>query len=243
MIKKIVIAAAGKGTRMLHLTKNKPKHLIKVGKRPFLSYLFDNILRAGYTELILVVGYKAEQFEEFLKNYKPPKGKQYKIQVINQFKALGKEKCGTACPLMCVKDAVGKDNFVMIAGGDFYLEKDLKAFNIDDNYNYIAGFYHERPEKFGVLVLDNKSFLKKIIEKPKQHVGNLVNISLYKFTPEIFDKVSRIKKSPRGEYEITDAISLLAKNKKVKVKMIRGFWLDFGNPADIIQISKFLKKH
>ena len=56
---KIVIAAAGKGTRMRHLTKNKPKPLIEIHKKPFLAYLLDNILKAGYEEIILVVGYKS----------------------------------------------------------------------------------------------------------------------------------------------------------------------------------------
>jgi bifunctional UDP-N-acetylglucosamine pyrophosphorylase/glucosamine-1-phosphate N-acetyltransferase len=60
MITKVVVAAAGQGTRMLQLTKNKSKHLIKVQKKPFLAYLLDNLLKAGYKELILVVGYKQE---------------------------------------------------------------------------------------------------------------------------------------------------------------------------------------
>ncbi len=246
MIKKVVIAAAGQGTRMLHLTKDKPKHLICVLKRPFIFYLLDNVFKAGYKEIILIVGYKAEKIKEALKNYRIPKG--CKIQIINQFEILGeaegkgkKGKYGTACPLMCVKNIVGKENFLMVAGGDFYLTKDLKAFNIDDNYNYIAGFYHNHPEKFGVLLVNDQGFLKKIIEKPKKYLGNLINISLYKFTPEVFKKLSKIKRSPRGEYEITDVVSLLAKEKKVKVKMLKDFWMDFGNPADIINLSNFLK--
>jgi len=249
MIKKVVIAAAGQGTRMLHLTKDKPKHLIRVLKRPFIFYLLNNIFKAGYKEIILVVGYKGEKFQEALKNYKLP-SKNHKIRIINQFKILGeaegkgkKGKYGTACPLMCVRDVVGEENFLMVAGGDFYLAKDLKAFNIDDNYNYIAGFYHKHPERFGVLLVDDKGFLKKIVEKPKKHLGNLINISLYKFTPEVFKKLSQIKKSPRGEYEITDVVSLLAKDKKVKVKILKDFWMDFGNPADVIKISKFLSKN
>ena len=66
MVKKVVIAAAGQGTRMLHLTKDRPKHLIKVQKKPFLGYLLDNLLKAGYKELILVVGYKEELMRQFL---------------------------------------------------------------------------------------------------------------------------------------------------------------------------------
>jgi len=233
---KVVIAAAGQGTRMLHLTKNKSKHLINVQRKPFLAYLFNNLLKAGYKDLILVVGFRADLFKKFLKNY------DYKAKIVNQYKILGEKKkeYGTLCPLKCVRDIVGKENFLAVYGDNLYSVKDLRAFNIDDNYNYVAGFRHQHPEKYGVLVTNN-SFLEKIVEKPKKFVGNLINTGLYKFTPEIFEKIPLVKKSPRGEYELTDAITLLAKERKVKVKKIRDYWLDFGNPADIVKLSRFLK--
>lgn len=234
MIKKVVIAAAGRGTRMLYLTKNKPKALIKIQGRPFLSYLLDNLLKAGFKELIVVGGYRGEKMREFLKEYN------YKAVFVNQFEILGKKEYGTACPLKCVKDLIKKEDFLMVCGDNLYSVKDLKAFNIKDKYNYIAGFPRKHPEKYGVLISDN-DFLKKIVEKPKKYVGNLVNTGLYKFTPEVFDKLSRIHLSLRGEYELTDVISLLAKEKKVKIKKIQDYWLDFGNPADIIKLSRFLK--
>lgn len=245
MIRKVVIAAAGQGTRMLHLTKNKSKHLIRLQKRPFLAYLLDNILGAGYKEIILVVGYREDLMKQFLEEYQPkPKVKKssYKIITVNQHKILGpKEKeYGTACPIKCVKKLTGKEKFLFLCGDNLYSTQDLKAMNIGDRYNYIAGMCREHPEKYGVLVTDN-GYLKKIVEKPQKFIGNFTNVGLYKFTPEIFDKVYKIKKSPRGEYEVTDAINLLAKEKKVKIKKIKKYWLDFGNPADIIRISQFLK--
>src|SRR3989344_4584008 len=196
MIKKVVVAAAGQGTRMLQLSKNKSKHLICVLRKPFLAYLLDNILKAGYKEIILVVGFREDMVREFLKNY---------IATLKNYKV-----------------------------------EDLKLMNIDDNYNYVAGIFNERPEKFGVLIEEGDDFLEGIIEKPKEFVGNLINTSLYKFTPEIFEKVFQIDKSQRGEYEITDAVSLLAKEKKVRVKKVNDFWMDFGKPEDIIKISRFL---
>jgi dTDP-glucose pyrophosphorylase len=220
---------------MLHLTKNKSKHLINVQKKPFLAYLFNNLLKAGYKDLILVVGYRAELFKKFLDKYG------FSAKIVNQYKILGgKEKeYGTLCPIKCVKDIIGRENFLALYGDNLYSVKDLRAFNINDNYNYVAGFLHKHPERYGVLISDD-GFLKKIIEKPKKFVGNLINTGLYKFTPEIFEKIPKVKKSPRGEYELTDAISLLAKERKVKVKKIQDYWIDFGNPADIIKFSRFL---
>ena len=247
MIKKVVIAAAGEGTRMLHLTQGKPKHLINIKKRPFLAYLLDNLFLAGYRDLIFVVGYKEEMIDEFLRKYKPPlkslKQKDYRIRQVSQYELLGpKSKIyGTACPLMCVKDIVGKSSFVYVVGDNLFSPKDLKEISINGKYNYVAGIYNKHPEKYGVLVVTPDGFLKEIVEKPKHYVGNLINTGLYKFTPEVFEKLSKIKKSPRGEYEITDLINLLAKEKKVKVKRIKDYWLDFGNPADVIKVSKFVK--
>lgn len=252
MIKKVVIAAAGQGTRMLQLTKDKSKHLIEVNGKPFLAYVLDNLLKAGYSDFTLVVGYESKLIEQFLKQYG------YKAKVVNQFEILGDPKgtpekiYGTACPLMCVKDEI-KEQFLYICGDNFYSVEDLKAMNIDDDFNYVAGVESEHPENFGVLVKDGE-YLKEIIEKPspakipeinlggqENFVGNLINPSLYKFTMEVFDKLPLINKSPRGEYEITDVVSLLAKDKKVKIKKLKNFWMDFGKPEDVQKFSEFLK--
>lgn len=241
MIKKVVISAAGQGTRMLELSKDKSKHLIEVNNRPFLGYLLDNIFNAGYQEIILVVGYREDLMRKFISEYSF-KGEKRIINIVNQFEVLGpKEKeYGTACPLKCVRDFVKDEPFISLVGDNFYSVADLKSMNIDDQFCYVAGLENEHPEKFGVLLTDGE-FLKEIIEKPKEFVGNLINTSLYKFTPEVFEKLSLIEKSPRGEYEITDVISLLAKDKKVKVKIIKDNWMDFGRPDDINKFKEFIK--
>ena len=254
MVKKVIIAAAGRGTRMLQLSKDKPKHLIEVNGKPFLSYLLDNLFFAGYKDIVLVVGYMPEIMEAFVKSYVAPEKGDFKIEIINQFDSFDfNEKNGTACPLMCVKNI--NEKFLYISGDNFYSIEDLKSINIEDDFNYVSGVENDHPENFGVLVSKGE-FLTEIIEKPlpakiseinlggqEEFVGNLINVSLYKFTPEIFEKISEIKKSPRGEYEITDAVSLLAKEKKVKINKIKGFWMDFGRPEDVKKLSKFLKSN
>ena len=112
MIKKVLIAAAGQGTRMQHLSKDKSKHLIEVNQKPFLAYVLDNLLEAGYKDFILVVGYHSELMRDFLKN------NGYKATVVDQFEILGpKEKMyGTACPLMCTKDILKGEQFLYVSG-------------------------------------------------------------------------------------------------------------------------------
>lgn len=238
MVKKVVIAAAGKGTRMLDLSKDKPKHLIEVGGRPFLSYLLDNLFWAGYDDVILVTGYKSEAMEKFKDNYSAPENGKINIKIINQFEIIDPDvKYGTACPLMCVDKEI-KEQFLYICGDNLFSVEDLKDISIDDDFCYIAGIIQDHPEKYGVLV--GQDFLEKIVEKPKEFVGNIVNAGLYKFTTYIFGKIPLVEKSPRGEYEITDAVSMLAKEGRVKIKKVKDYWQDFGNPEDIQKMSEFL---
>jgi bifunctional UDP-N-acetylglucosamine pyrophosphorylase/glucosamine-1-phosphate N-acetyltransferase len=250
MIKKVVVAAAGQGTRMLELSNDKSKHLICVEQRPFLAYLLDNLVSSGYRDIILVVGFKKELMEDFKNKFlncsdviKKVKPEEIKIQIVDQYETLGpKEKeYGTACPVKCVKDIIGKDSFIYVFGDNLFSVEDLGSMNIDDEFCYIAGLLQEHPEKYGVLIENGDDFLDKIVEKPKEFVGNLINAGLYKFTNEVFDKLPLIKKSPRGEYEITDVISLLATERRVKIKKIKDYWHDFGNPEDVEKLSKFIK--
>ena len=110
---KVVIGAAGQGTRMQELTEAQSKHLIKVGNRPFLAYLLDNLILAGYNDFVLVVGFRPDLMEKFRVDFldytslpqfletisKPGLGQhEVKIELVNQFKIIGpKEKIyGTA---------------------------------------------------------------------------------------------------------------------------------------------------
>lgn len=227
---KAVILAAGKGVRMMPLTENTPKVLVEINGKPFLYYVIKSLQKAGYNDFCLITGYKKEKIEEFLKQYK------IKATTVEQ-----KEQKGTGDAVMHASNFTGKENFIALGGDNLWSVEDLKQINKEDNYNYISGIEVKNPEKYGVLIEEN-GFLKEIKEKPKQHYGNLINTGLYKFTPEIFEALKKIKPSPRRELELTDAITLLAREKKVKLIKIRHFWKDLGSIQDIEQMSKFLKE-
>ncbi len=236
MIKKVLISAAGRGSRMLNLAKDKPKHLIEVNGKPFLYYLLNNLKEAGFEEMIMVVGYKKEFMDRFLEEY----GKEFNLILVNQFDILEEGRYGTACPLECTENILKDESFLAVYGDNLYSVEDLKRFNIDDEYCYIAGLSHEEPQNYGVLHTDEKGFLKDIVEKPKEYVGSLINTGLYKFTPDVFKHLSKTELSPRGEYELTDVINMLAKEGKMKVRDLKGIWLDFGKPGDIPKVEEYL---
>ncbi len=238
MTNKVVIAAAGKGSRMLGLAKDRPKHIISVQGKPFLYYLLSNLKQAGLTEMLLVVGYKKEKMIEFCDSVK----QEFNITIIDQADKLGSDKYGSACPIEATADLIGREDFIAVYGDNLYSVEDLKAINNSDEFNYVAGFKHQNPERYGVLITHN-GLLEQIIEKPAPEIaeGHLINTGLYKFKPEVFEAINKISLSPRGEYELTDAVSLLAHEGKVKVAKIKDYWLDFGRPEDIKIVEQFLE--
>jgi dTDP-glucose pyrophosphorylase len=237
MINKIVIPAAGKGTRMLDLAEDKPKHLIDVLNKPFLYYVLKNIQGAGYQEMILVVGHHADKMVEFAKN----EGSEFPITIINQFDVMGTEKYGTAIPILAAQEAVGDENFVCIYGDNIYSMRDLAAMRELGNGSSCISLLHvDNPEKYGVPILDGE-LVKDFVEKPKEFISNWASIGCYEFTPEIFEACEKVEKSERGEYELTDAIKALAKQGKVKSRKMLDYWLDFGNPDDIEKVANFLE--
>jgi len=234
---KVLISAAGRGTRMLDWSQDRPKHMIEIAGHPFLYYLLHNLKQAGFNEMIMVVGYKKEKIEDFLRAYQ----QQFKITVLNQFEILGEEKYGTVCPLVCAREILHGQSFLSIYGDNLYAVEDLQNFSASESYNYVAGLAHDEPQKYGVLELDAEGYLKNILEKPVRPPTNLINTGLYKFTSEVFDYLDQIQLSPRGEYELTDVINILAQKRRVKALPLRGQWLDLGRPEDIEKVAAYAR--
>lgn len=229
---KAVILAAGKGTRMRELTKDVPKPLIPINGIPFLQYVISNLRKCGIDNFGIVVNYKKEKIEEWVKE------KGINATIIDQ-----KEPLGTGHAVLVCEEYVGNQDFLVLMGDNYYSVQDIKEVMKDDGFCYLSGLKHNHPERYGVLQADDWGNLIKIIEKPKEYVGNLINIALYKFKPEIFDALKKIEKSPRGEYELPDAINTLAAARKVKVVQMKEDWLDFGCPEDIPKVSDFFYKN
>jgi len=227
---KAVILAAGKGTRMLPLTETRPKPLIHVCGKPFLYYLMENLKKAGLDEIGIVAGYKIKMIKDFLKEYG------LEATIIEQ-----KKQLGTGHAVLQAEGFVGKDNFVVVAGDHLHSIDDIKAVAETEGNYALAGLEHDEPQKYGCLVTKN-GLLEEIVEKPERKVSNLVNVSLYKFSPDIFKVLKKIPKSARGEYEVTDAISKICSKEEFRVHIMEGYWLDFGYPWDILNVNEFLVK-
>ncbi|MBI4017885.1 MAG: NTP transferase domain-containing protein [Candidatus Aenigmarchaeota archaeon] len=226
---KCIVLAAGRGTRMLPLTADKPKHMILVDGRPFVDYIIESLQKAGITEIAFVVSYRKDVLESYLSEKYPD------VVTIDQRGAKG-----TGHAVLAAQEFVGNEPFVALMGDNLYSPRDIKTVAYAKQ-NVVAGFEVDNPSLYGVLVVAGTR-LDSIVEKPKDPPSRMINTGLYKFTPEIFDELVRIKLSPRGEYELTDAINALAAQGKCGFYKLKDYWIDFGKPEDVKKVEKFLRK-
>ncbi|MFH0948990.1 MAG: sugar phosphate nucleotidyltransferase [Candidatus Aenigmatarchaeota archaeon] len=225
---KAVILAAGEGTRLRPLTNDKPKPLVNINGKPFIHYLLRNIKKAGIKNIGIVAGYRKEMIEDFLS------GAKIHASIIEQPKRLG-----TGHAVKLTEDFIDGEDFIVLMGDNLYSTEDIKAISREDGC-VVAGISHPKPEKFGVIV-ENNGIIKDIIEKSKAPTSNIINAGLYKFTIDIFPALKKIKKSERGEFELTSAVTALAKAGTVKLYTMKDYWLDVGCLDDIKKVEEFLK--
>ncbi len=221
---KAIILAAGKGTRLLPLTETKPKPLLKVANKPILEYTLE-ALHGLVDEVLIVVSYKKEKIMEYF-------GTSYKNMKITYI--IQKNVCGTGNAVLQCKDFV-KGSFLVMGGDDIFSKEDLKDL-IKHKYSILAQEV-SNPERFGVLKMKNNC-LEKIVEKPKKFVSNLANTACYNVDDSIFSLLKKVKKSQRGEYEFVDAVSELAKKKKVNC-VITKKWITIGYPWHLLEANEF----
>lgn len=234
----VIILAAGRGTRMRELTASQPKHLLEVAGRPFLTYLLDNIIAAGYRNLYLVVGYHAAAAYAFAAS----QGKHYQLTLVNQFERLGEERYGTLVPLEAVAPELASQAVLVVSGDNLYSAADLAALHNAEG-TAIGVLDHNQPERFGVVVLRPGGTVERIVEKPALPPSSLINTGLYRFSGRVWDIIPQVQKSPRGEYELTDAVNLLAAREPVRPVQLNDYWYDFGRPEDIAAVTALVQGH
>ncbi len=220
---KAVILAAGQSTRTYPLTLTRPKPLLTIANKTLLEHNLEQ-LQGIVDEAIIIVGYKKELImERFGDSFG-----NLKIQYVEQ-----REQLGTGHAIMQAKELI-KDRFIVIMGDDLYSARDIK--NCIKHEFCVLAQKVENPERFGVFVLKD-NFVDKIVEKPKEFVSDLANTGLYILNRRIFDV--DVKKTERGEFEITDMITDLAKKEKISCEVVRDYWFAIGYPWHLLDANKF----
>jgi len=222
---KCVILAAGEGKRMHPLTYTRPKVMLPIANKPILEWNLLNAIEAGLEEFIFIVGYKSEMVRNYFSN-----GNKWgiKIEYVNQGKPLG-----TAHAIGIVESFV--DEFIVLCGDTIFGKDDIK--NIMNKENSIGVTRVEDAREYGVVELDKNNKIIGIHEKMSKPISNIINAGLYHFDKKIFDFIRKTKRSPRGEYEITDSINMFVEKFSMKGVLLEE-WRDVVYPWHLLDANK-----
>jgi UDP-N-acetylglucosamine diphosphorylase / glucose-1-phosphate thymidylyltransferase / UDP-N-acetylgalactosamine diphosphorylase / glucosamine-1-phosphate N-acetyltransferase / galactosamine-1-phosphate N-acetyltransferase len=236
-IDKTVVLAAGRGTRMRELTADLPKPMIEVRGKPVLQHIVEGLRDAGIRQFLIVVGYRADAVQNFFGN-----GSRYNVAI--QY-ATQTVQDGTGRVVDLARDFATDSPFVL-AYGDILVNPANYKRVVDLPHNVEAIITVTRGEdvsKGGAVYLNEQMELVDIREKAQTSKVNTrwYNAGIYAFRPSIFGLTVKLKPSPRGEYELTDAIRALAQSgKKVKALEITGEWADVRDPEILARLNQKL---
>jgi UDP-N-acetylglucosamine diphosphorylase/glucosamine-1-phosphate N-acetyltransferase len=223
-----VILAAGEGRRCRPLTQTRSKVMLPVGNRPFMEHVILALAANGVRDLYIVVGYQKERVMDYFED-----GVDFgaKITYIEQ-----NELLGTAHALLKAEPYVDEE-FLVVNGDNLFDTRSIKELISAKGENVILAALRQNTGEYGVLKVE-KQRVKAIIEKPGRPCAGILNTGAYRFSPTIFEVLSRTPISERGSYELTDTISQMITNGKEIVPLIgKGIWADAVFAWDLLNAN------
>jgi len=246
---KAVILAAGKGTRMRELTNELPKPMLRVHGKPILEHIVAGLVGVGIRQFCIVTGWKAEVIEgHFGDGARLGVAIRYARQVVQD---------GTGKAPELAKEFVGADTF-LLTYGDILVKPEtyrqmIDRFGTARFSGLLTVTQGEDVTQGGLNFFDEQFCLQRLIEKPSAaqieqlraegwlKAGRPIwyNAGIYIFEPVLFDFTARLQKSPRGEYELTDAIiALVSAGHRIAGCEIVGRWVDVRDPEVLAALEK-----
>ena len=239
MIKKGIILAGGKGTRMSPLTKAVNKQLLPIYDKPLIFYPLSILMLANIKDILIIVNKgQLNQYRKIL-----PNGKNLgiKISYLEQSKPRGLPDA-----FVIGEKFIGKENVAMILGDNFFYGQNLTS-KLLENTKLKKGarvVLHKvtKPELFGVAKVNKYNKIVAIKEKPKKFLSDLAITGLYFFDNNVVNFSKKLKPSKRGEVEIVDLLNLYRLKNQLSADLIGrgGAWLDTGSIEDFYKTSSFV---
>jgi glucose-1-phosphate thymidylyltransferase len=230
-----LILSGGKGTRLRPLTYTSAKQLVPVANKPVLFYGIEAMAQAGIRDLGIVVGETHEEIRAALGD-----GSRWGCRMTY---IMQPEPLGLAHAVKISRDFIGDSPFVMYLG-DNLLARGIRSlveeFEAGKSDALILLTAVPNPSQFGVAELVGERVVR-LEEKPRVPRSNLALVGVYMFTTPIFEAVSAIQPSARGELEITDAIQyLIDKGYTVSPHIVEGWWKDTGKLDDMLEANRLI---
>src|SRR5256885_10684433 len=220
---------------MRELTVELPKPMIEVRGKPVLQHIVEGLRDAGVTEFLIIVGYRADAVQNFFGD-----GSRYKIDI--QYTTQVTQD-GTGRVIELARNFSGDSVFVLAYGDILVDPANYKRVVdlADDVEAVISVIRGEDVSKGGAVFVNEQMELVDLREKPKfgESSSPWYNAGLYAFRPSIFEFTAKLKPSPRGEYELTDAIRELAQSgKKIQALELSGAWADVRDPEILARLNQ-----
>ena len=239
MIKKGIILAGGKGTRMSPLTKAVNKQLLPIYDKPLIFYPLSILMLAQIKDILIIVN--KGQLEQYMKLLPDGRNLGIKINYLEQ-----DEPRGLPDAFVIGEKFINNSGVAMILGDNFFYGQNLtsKLINNTKLKNGARVVLHkvQKPELFGVAKINSKNKILKIKEKPNKFFSDLAITGLYFFDKHVVKYAKKLKPSKRGEVEIVDLLKIYKNKNKLSADLIGrgGAWLDTGSIEDFYKTSAFV---
>ena len=233
---KVIVPLAGKGTRLLPLTKRVPKPLVHVAGRPVMDYVMDTVKGFDVDELIVITGHLKDIVERYIVTHYEVPAKFVEQQTLD----------GTAGAINLARPFVNGP--VLIIFVDTLFDADLSLIRTVAADGILWAKEVEDYQRFGVIVTDQRGYMQSIVEKPSTPVSRLANIGLYyiKDWKTLFDGIAHVLKQPPGkggEYYLTDAFQyMLDRGRRLFTAPVGG-WYDCGKVDTLLETNRHLLEH
>ena len=231
-----IILHGGSGTRLRPFTYTDVKQLLPVAGKPISEYALENLLEVGVKYVNIVIGSVGGNE---VKNYYG-NGEKWGINITYTYQ---EKPLGIAHAIGLTKDFVGNDNFIVFLG-DNYLNDGISslydAYNSDEMDGMLALAKVNNPSQFGIAEV-REGKIVKLTEKPKEPKSDLAIAGVYFLKSEVFDVISRLHPSKRGEYEITEAYQDMINNgRRIGYSIVTGWFKDTGTVDDFLECNRLV---
>jgi len=221
---KAFILCGGEGTRLRPYTYETPKPLLKIGGKPILNHVIENLQRADIDEYILTAGYLADQFVSYVGD-----GSSFGSKVTV---AVETEKLNTAGSILPHKDKV-EGTFVVVMGDhitNLHIADMIEHHKKSGAVATVALLKHETKLEFGVAEVED-GHIKEFREKPV--LEHLFNIAIYVFEPKIFDYIGEKEDFAKDVFP-----KMLRSGEKINAYIFDGLWHDIGHKSEYDRLNE-----